>query len=41
MKAKVKTTGEIVEVFESIFNPGLYITFIDFRVFDYIDLEFI
>lgn len=39
MKAKVKATGESVEVFESIFHPGLWVT-IDKRVFDFVELEF-
>ena len=40
MIAKVKTTGEIVKVFESVFHPGLWLT-VDLRVFDYMELEFV
>lgn len=39
MNAKVKATGEVVEVFESIFHPDLWLT-IDQRVFDSVELEF-
>lgn len=40
MIAKVKATGEIVKVFESVFHTGLWLT-ADRRVFDYMELEFV